>query len=102
MKRKSGNYNKTKKRSLEVLENLIWMDVPTFARKAKILPARRAYTYLAHLETLGLVIRRGDLGSKLHFQITPRGIERLTWLRAQDKTPTLEELVYQFFGATIQ
>ena len=73
MKRKSGSYNKTKKRALEVLEDKTWMDVPAFAHKVGIRPVRRAYTYLAHLEDLGLVIRAWDTHDKLHFQITDRG-----------------------------
>ena len=92
MKRKSGSYNKTKKRTLEILENQIWLDVPAFARKAGIRPVRRAYTYIAHLEELGLVTRGWDAPGKLHFQITDRGLERLQWLRAQKRT-TLEELL---------
>jgi hypothetical protein len=83
MKRKNGTHNKTKRRALEVLENGIPIDGPTFAGKVGIRPIRRVYAYLAHLATLGLVVRRSDLGSKLLFQITERGLERLEWLRAQ-------------------
>ena len=57
MQRKNGSYNKTKNKALEVLENKTWMDVPTFAHKVGIRPVRRTYTYLAHLEDLGLVTR---------------------------------------------
>jgi hypothetical protein len=52
------SYNKTKKSALEVLEDRTWMDVPAFARKVGIRPVRRTYTYLAHLEDLGLVTSR--------------------------------------------
>jgi hypothetical protein len=93
MNRKDGWYNKTKKRALEVFENQIWMDVPMFARKVGIRPVRRAYTYLAHLEDLGLVIRGGSAPGRLHFQITPRGLERLQWLRAQNRSTVLEEVI---------
>ena len=92
MKRKNGSYNKTKKRALEVLEDKTWIDVPAFAHKVGIRPVRRTYTYLAHLEDLGLVTRGLDAPGKLHFQITDRGLERLEWLRAQKRT-TLEELI---------
>jgi hypothetical protein len=92
MKRKSESYNKTKKRSLEVLENGIPMDGPTFAHRAGIRPVRRVYAYLDHLALLGLVVRRADLGSRLHFQITERGLQRLKWLRAEERLP-LEVLV---------
>ena len=92
LKQKNGFYNKTKKRALEVLEDKTWMDVPTLARKVGILPVRRAYTYLAHLEELGLVIRGWDAPGKLYFQITARGLERLEWLRAQKRT-TIEDLL---------
>ena len=88
----NASYNKTKKMTLDVLEDKTWMDVPTLARRVGILPVRRAYTYLAHLEELGLVIRGWDAPGKLHFKITDRGLERLEWLRAQKRT-TLEELL---------
>ena len=94
MKRKNGSYNKTKKRALEVLENKTWTDVPAFAHKVGIRPVRRSYTYLAHLEHLGLVIRGLNAPGKLHFQITDRGLERLQWLRLQSRTTTtLEDLI---------
>jgi hypothetical protein len=92
MKRKSESYNKTKKRALEVLENGIPMDAPTFAHRVGIRPVRRVYAYLDHLAVLGLMVRRADLGSRLHFQITERGLERLEWLRGQEKPTTLQEL----------
>jgi hypothetical protein len=92
MKRENGSYNKTKKRALEILENKTWLDVPTIAHKVGIRPVRRAYTYLAHLEDMGLVTRGWDAAGKLHFQITARGLERLEWLRAQ-KRSTLEEFL---------
>ncbi len=92
MIRKNGSYNKTKKRALEILENKIWLDVPAVARKVGIRPVRRAYTYLAHLENMGLITRGLDAAGKLHFQITERGLERLEWLRGQKRTP-LEEFL---------
>ena len=93
MNRKNGSYNKTKKRALEVLENGSPIDGPTFAHRVGIRPVRRVYAYLAHLAVLGLVVRRADLGSKLHFQITERGLKRLKWLRTQEKPSVLEELL---------
>jgi len=93
MKRKNGSQNKTKKRALEVLENGTPMDGPTFAHRVGIHPVRRVYAYLSHLSALGLVARRADLGSKLRFQITERGLKRLEWLRAHDKPSALEELI---------
>jgi hypothetical protein len=92
MKRRNGSYNKTKKHTLEILENNIWVDVPTIAHKVGIRPVRRAYTYIAHLEDMGLVKGGWDVAGKLHFQITARGLERLEWLRAKNRT-TLEELL---------
>ena len=86
MKRKSGLYNLTKKRALEVLEDRNWMDAPTFAHKVGIRPVRRTYAYLDHLEHLGLVFRGWSAQAKLYFQITERGLERLEWLRAQNRT----------------
>ena len=93
MKRKSASYNKTKKRALEVLGCGTPIDGPTFARRVGIRPVRRVYAYLDHLADLGLVVRRADLGSKLHFQITERGLKRLEWLRTHDKPSTLEALL---------
>ena len=98
MKRENGSYNKTKKRALEILENKTWLDVPALARKVGIRPVRRAYTYFAHLEDLGLVTRGFDVAGKLHFQITERGLERLQWLRLQNRiTTTIGELIAPFF-----
>ena len=72
-------------------------DVPLFARKVGIRPVRRAYTYLAHLEGMGLVARGWDAAGKLHFQITARGVERLEWLRLQNSTTTtIGELIAPF------
>jgi len=93
MNRENRAQNKTKRRALEVLENGIPMDAPTFAHRVGIRPVRRVYAYLSHLAVLGLVVRRADLGSKLHFQITERGLRRLRWLRAQDEPSPLEELL---------
>src|SRR6266576_2207569 len=97
MKRGNGSYNRTKKRTLEILENKTWLDVPAVARKIEIRPVRRAYTYMAHLEDLGLVTRGFDAAGKLHFQITARGLERLQWLRLQNSTTTtIGELIARF------
>jgi len=56
-------------------------------------PVRQVYAYLAHLAEVGLVERNGNLGSKLHFQITERGLERLKWLRDQHNRSALDELI---------
>ena len=93
MNRKNRSQNKTKRRALEVLENGIPMDAPTFAHRVGIRPVRRVYAYLDHLAVLGLVVRRADLGSKLLFQITERGLKRLAWMRAQDQPSSLEQLL---------
>ena len=97
MKRQNGSYNKTKKRTLEILEERTWLDVPALACKVGIRPVRRAYTHLAHLEDMGLVKGGWDAADKLHFQITARGLERLQWLRLQDSTiTTIRELIAPF------
>jgi hypothetical protein len=96
MKRENRSYNKTKKRTLEILEDKTWLDVPAVARKVGIRPVRRAYTYLAHLEKLGLVTRGFDAAGKLHFQIAARGLERLQWLRFQNSATTIGELIAPF------
>ncbi len=96
MKRKNGSYNKTKRRTLEILENKTWLEVPAIARKVGIRPVRRAYTYIAHLEKLGLVTRGWDAHGKLHFQVSARGLERLQWLRLQNSTTTIGELIAPF------
>jgi hypothetical protein len=93
MNRENRSQNKTKRRALEVLENGIPMDAPTFAHRVGIRPVRRVYAYLDHLAILGLVVRRADLGSRLHFQITERGLKRLVWMRAQDPPSSLEQLL---------
>lgn len=92
-------YNSTKKRSLEIFEDQSWIDVPGFSKKAGIRPVRRAYTYLAHLEQLGLLTRGYDAGRKLHYRITPRGLERLNWLRQPDKPDPVKTLAAQLLQA---
>jgi hypothetical protein len=85
-------YNSTKKRTLEIFQYQTWIDVPRFARKASIRPVRRAYSYLAHLEGLGLLARGYTAARKLHYRITRRGLGRLEWLRSQEKTSTPSQL----------
>jgi DNA-binding MarR family transcriptional regulator len=92
---KNGSYNSTKKRALEVLEPHTSLDVPTLAHKIGIDPVRRAYTYLGHLEKLGLIERTHDTSTNIRFQITPRGRERLARLR-QKRPMTLDELIAPF------
>ena len=101
MKRKNESYNKTKKRALEVLGNETLIDGPTFARRVGIRPVRRVYAYLDHLAALGLVVRRTDLGSKLRFEITERGLKRLEWLRAHDRPSPLEELLLPILRSAV-
>ena len=73
---------------LEALKDGKWTDVPALARKAKIEPVRRSYTYLAHLEGLNLVARGYNSVGKLFYRITARGLERLEWLRSEhDSAP---------------
>ena len=86
MKRRSELYNSKKKCVLEVLEDGKWMDVPTLARKAKIEPVRRSYTYLAHLEGINLIARGHSSGGKLYYRVTARGLERLNWLRLENES----------------
>jgi hypothetical protein len=63
-----------------------------FAHAAGIRPTRRAYTYLAHLASLGLVIRGKTDSGKHYYRITPRGLDRLEWLRGQSSA-ALQELI---------
>lgn len=93
MKQRNRFQNETKKRTLEVLECKISLDVPTIAKKVGIQPVRRAYTYLSHLEEMGLVERPLDAQGKLHCRITTRGLARLQWLRAQERVPIIDDLV---------
>jgi hypothetical protein len=93
---KKGLYNSTKERTLEILANQKWLDVPTFARRAGMRPTRRAYSYLAHLATLDLIIRGRDERGRLHYQITDRGLTRLQWLRSRTPPGPIQELVTRF------
>ena len=109
--KKMRSYNSTKKRILEILQDQTWMDVPTLARKSGIRPVRRSYTYLAHLEELGLLVRSYSASGKLHYQITPRGVDRLEWLQSQiehrDATPVSQvapssaDPLQSFFGSIV-
>ena len=75
------------------------MDVPTFAQAAGIHPTRRAYTYLAHLADLGLVKRGKTASGRHYYQITPRGLERLEWLRRSIGSDPLRSVAVQVLHA---
>jgi hypothetical protein len=86
MNKINESYNKTKKRTLEVLEDQKWLDVPTIARKVGIRPIRRAYTYLVHLQKISLVRQGRAENGRIYYQITQLGLERLAWLRTTPAT----------------
>ena len=66
-------------------------------KKSEAARAPGCFTYIAHLEDMGLVKGGWDVAGKLHFQITARGMERLQWLRSQDSTTTtIRELIEPF------
>jgi hypothetical protein len=79
----SGNYNSLKYRALEVFENRGWLSPPAWAVIAKFYPARAAYSYLKRLHRWQLLDRARDRSGLLLYRLSPRGVERLSWLRRQ-------------------
>ena len=98
---KSGNYNSRKIRTLEVLSNDEWRDVPTIAHFAGIAPTRRAYAYLAHLAQFGLIVPGEDGYVRRYYRITERGQDRLAWLRSHTAPRQIKEAVNKILRTVI-
>ena len=82
----SGKYNLLKRRALEAFDERGWLNPPAWAGLVGFKPIRAAYTYLLRLHRFGLLDRRMNSRQMVVYHISPRGRERLEWLREQTKT----------------
>lgn len=85
-RKRSAKFNLLKLRALEAFENRGRMNPPVFAVLVGFYPARAAYTYLLRLHRFGLLRRHRDESGLILYSISPRGKERLEWLRSDIQT----------------
>jgi hypothetical protein len=78
-----GKYNSLKWRALSVFENRGWLSPPAWAVLAGFYPVRASYSYLKRLFTWKLLERSLDRRGLLLYRLSPRGADRLAWLRRQ-------------------
>jgi hypothetical protein len=76
-------YNSLKRHALAVFENRGWLSPAAWAALAKVYPVRSAYSYLKHLHRWKLLERARDYRGLLLYRLSPRGAQRLAWLRRQ-------------------
>jgi hypothetical protein len=89
-RKRSAKFNLLKLRALEAFENRGWMNPPVWAALVGFYPMRAAYTYLLRLHRFGLLSRRADDSGLILYGISPRGKERLAWLKANIETKRRE------------
>ena len=75
--------NSLKTRALDVFARYGPLNPPAWAVLAGMTPVRSAYTYLLRLHRFGLLDRNRNAAAVLIYSISPRGSERLAWLRRQ-------------------
>ncbi len=80
-----GKYNVLKVRALGVLEDRGWLSPRAWALLANFQPRRAAYTYLKRLHNLKLLDRMFDHRGLLLYRLSPRGVDRLDWLRVSGR-----------------
>jgi hypothetical protein len=85
-RKRSAKFNLLKLRALEAFENRGSMNPPFWAVLVGFYPARAAYTYLLRLHRFGLLRRERDDRGLILYSISPRGKERLDWLRSDVQT----------------
>jgi hypothetical protein len=73
--------NCLKRRALEVFAVYGPLNPAAWAALTPMNPVRSAYTYLLRLHRFGLLNRNRDLNDFLVYSLSPRGVERLTWLQ---------------------
>ena len=77
----SAKYNLLKLRALSAFENRGWLSPQTWAELTGFHPVRAAYSYLKRLHTWKLLDRTLDERGFLLYRLSPRGGDRLKWLR---------------------
>jgi len=85
-RKRSAKFNLLKLRALDAFEKHGRMNPPVFAVLVGFYPARAAYTYLLRLHRFGLLRRHKNYGELIFYSISPRGKERLDWLRSNIQT----------------
>ena len=77
-----SKFNSVKIRALSAFDNRGWLSPPAWATLAGFRPApRAAYSYLKRLHEQKLLDRVHDHRGLLLYRLSPRGAERLEWLR---------------------
>lgn len=76
-------YNELKRHTLQIFEGRGWLDPPAWAILAGFYPVRASYSYLKRLHQWRLLDRALDWRGLLLYRLSPRGAERLAWLRRQ-------------------
>jgi hypothetical protein len=76
-------YNALKRHALAVFEHRGWLSPAAWAALAEVHPVRSAYSYLKHLHRWQLLDRSLDHRGLLLYRLSPRGKQRLAWLRQQ-------------------
>jgi hypothetical protein len=77
----AAKFNSLKIRALSAFENHGWLSPPAWAALANFRPVRAAYSYLKRLHGWKLLDRVHDHRGLLLYRLSPRGAERLEWLR---------------------
>lgn len=80
-RRMARKYNALKRHALGIFENRGWLSPPAWAVLAGFYPVRAAYSYLRRLHRWNLLDRTLDGRGLLLYRLSPRGGERLAWLR---------------------
>ena len=82
-RKRSAKYNFLKTKTLEVFEERGWLNPPKWAVLVGFYPVRASYSYLLRLHRFGLLERSQDSGGLLVYRLSPRGFQRLLWLRGR-------------------
>ena len=77
----AAKFNSLKIRALSAFEDRGWLSPPAWAALARFYPVRAAYSYLKILHNRKLLDRAHDQRGLLLYRLSPRGTERLEWLR---------------------
>ena len=77
---KRYKFNERKLQTLRIFKRVApdWLTPRVYGWKARKLPVRGVYSYLAGLWRWGLLARRNG---PVRYRITPKGRQRLDWLR---------------------
>jgi hypothetical protein len=90
-RRRPAHSNSLKLRALEAFEKRGWMNPPIWAVIVGFYPARASYSYLLRLYRFRLLRRQRSENGLILYNLSPRGKERLTWLRGSNGTRTDQE-----------